>query len=41
LGGIHCELTGEDVTEIIGGSDGLEEADLERNYQSYCDPRYY
>lgn len=37
LGGVHFELTGEDVTECIGG--GLSEADLDRNYASACDPR--
>ena len=37
LGGIHFELTGEDVTECVGG--GISEADLDRNYASVCDPR--
>jgi len=37
LGGVHFELTGDDVTECIGG--GLSETDLDRNYQSACDPR--
>jgi len=37
LGGIHVELTGDDVTECVGG--GLTEADLDRNYASVCDPR--
>jgi 3-deoxy-7-phosphoheptulonate synthase len=37
LGGIHFELTGEDVTECVGG--GITEADLDRNYASLCDPR--
>lgn len=37
LGGVHFELTGEDVTECIGG--GLSEEDLSRNYSSPCDPR--
>ncbi len=37
LGGIHFELTGEDVTECIGG--GITEADLDTNYASACDPR--
>ena len=39
LGGIHIELTGEDVTECLGGASGLTEADLTRNYASPCDPR--
>lgn len=37
LGGVHFELTGEDVTECIGG--GLTEADLDKRYLSVCDPR--
>jgi 3-deoxy-7-phosphoheptulonate synthase len=37
LGGVHFELTGEDVTECVGG--GLTEEDLCRNYASVCDPR--
>jgi 3-deoxy-7-phosphoheptulonate synthase len=37
LGGVHFELTGEDVTECIGG--GLSEADLDKKYLSVCDPR--
>ena len=37
LGGIHFELTGEDVTECVGG--GITEADLDKNYASGCDPR--
>ncbi len=39
LGGVHFELTGEDVTECIGGARGLAEADLERAYTSPVDPR--
>lgn len=39
LGGVHVELTGEDVTECIGGARGLTEADLERSYRSQVDPR--
>jgi 3-deoxy-7-phosphoheptulonate synthase len=39
LGGIHIELTGEDVTECIGGARNLTEADLERDYRSEVDPR--
>lgn len=37
LGGVHFELTGEDVTECTGG--GLSEEDLDKNYVSVCDPR--
>ena len=39
LGGVHFELTGQDVTECIGGARGLGEADLERAYHSQVDPR--
>jgi 3-deoxy-7-phosphoheptulonate synthase len=39
LGGVHFELTGEDVTECIGGAGGVSEADLTTNYASPCDPR--
>lgn len=39
LGGVHFELTGEDVTECIGGAAGINEHDLTRNYASPCDPR--
>jgi len=39
LGGVHFELTGENVTECIGGARGLEEADLEQAYKSHVDPR--
>ncbi len=39
LGGVHVELTGEDVTECLGGASGLTERDLSRRYDSLCDPR--
>ncbi len=39
LGGVHIELTGENVTECIGGSGGPGEADLARAYESEVDPR--
>ena len=39
LGGVHFELTGENVTECVGGARGLVEADLERAYRSRVDPR--
>ncbi|HEX7374203.1 MAG TPA: 3-deoxy-7-phosphoheptulonate synthase, partial [Steroidobacteraceae bacterium] len=39
LGGVHFELTGEDVTECIGGARGLVEADLSRAYRTQVDPR--
>ena len=39
LGGVHLELTGENVTECLGGARDLSEADLERAYRSTVDPR--
>lgn len=39
LGGVHLELTGEDVTECLGGARELTETDLERAYHSTVDPR--
>jgi 3-deoxy-7-phosphoheptulonate synthase len=39
LGGVHFELTGDDVTECIGGASGVTEADLGRAYLSQLDPR--
>ncbi len=39
LGGVHLELTGEDVTECMGGARELTETDLERAYRSTVDPR--
>lgn len=39
LGGVHFELTGENVTECIGGASGVTEADLSRAYRSQLDPR--
>lgn len=38
-GGIHVELTGDDVTECLGGSEKIDEIDLESRYESLCDPR--
>jgi 3-deoxy-7-phosphoheptulonate synthase len=38
-GGIHVELTGEDVTECIGGADDVQDADLDHRYETVCDPR--
>jgi 3-deoxy-7-phosphoheptulonate synthase len=38
-GGIHVELTGENVTECLGGADGLSAADLDDRYETMCDPR--
>ena len=39
LGGVHFELTGENVTECVGGASGVTEADLARAYRSQVDPR--
>ncbi|MEO7730444.1 MAG: 3-deoxy-7-phosphoheptulonate synthase, partial [Kofleriaceae bacterium] len=39
LGGVHIELTGENVTECTGGARGLTDIDLERAYKSRVDPR--
>jgi 3-deoxy-7-phosphoheptulonate synthase len=39
LGGVHFELTGDDVTECTGGARGLTDADLARAYKSTVDPR--
>ncbi|WP_224784775.1 class II 3-deoxy-7-phosphoheptulonate synthase [Marinihelvus fidelis] len=39
LGGVHLELTGEDVTECTGGARDLVDADLRRAYKSTVDPR--
>jgi len=39
LGGVHFELTGDNVTECIGGASGVTEADLHREYRTQLDPR--
>ncbi|MET0524466.1 MAG: class II 3-deoxy-7-phosphoheptulonate synthase [Nocardioides sp.] len=38
-GGVHVELTGDDVTECVGGGELLAEIDLSHRYESVCDPR--
>ncbi len=38
-GGVHVELTGDDVTECVGGGEDLAEIDLGNRYESVCDPR--
>ncbi|HEY6794470.1 MAG TPA: 3-deoxy-7-phosphoheptulonate synthase class II [Kineosporiaceae bacterium] len=38
-GGLHVELTGDDVTECLGGAEQIDEADLATRYETLCDPR--
>ncbi|HEX3200906.1 MAG TPA: 3-deoxy-7-phosphoheptulonate synthase class II, partial [Actinomycetes bacterium] len=38
-GGIHVELTGEDVTECLGGADEITDGHLHHRYETACDPR--
>ncbi len=38
-GGAHVEMTGQDVTECVGGAHGLSETDLGSRYETFCDPR--
>ena len=38
-GGVHLEMTGQDVTECIGGVQEIKESDLSNRYHTYCDPR--
>ena len=38
-GGAHVEMTGQDVTECVGGARGLSEDDLGSRYETFCDPR--
>jgi 3-deoxy-7-phosphoheptulonate synthase len=38
-GGIHCEMTGQNVTECIGGAEAITEAELTEKYFTRCDPR--
>ncbi|VXC72469.1 Phospho-2-dehydro-3-deoxyheptonate aldolase [Oceanicaulis sp. 350] len=38
-GGVHFEMTGQDVTECVGGAGHLSEADLSSRYHTHCDPR--
>ncbi|WP_069766108.1 class II 3-deoxy-7-phosphoheptulonate synthase [Streptomyces sp. LUP47B] len=38
-GGLHVELTGDDVTECVGGSDEIQVGHLHRRYETACDPR--
>ena len=38
-GGVHVEMTGQNVTECVGGAHRLTEANLTERYESFCDPR--
>jgi 3-deoxy-7-phosphoheptulonate synthase len=38
-GGVHVELTGDDVTECLGGAEEILDADLDDRYETVCDPR--
>lgn len=38
-GGVHVEMTGQNVTECIGGAQTVKEADLSARYHTHCDPR--
>ena len=38
-GGIHIEMTGQDVTECVGGADAIGDEDLSSRYHTHCDPR--
>ncbi|ROS73007.1 class II 3-deoxy-7-phosphoheptulonate synthase [Cellulomonas sp. PhB143] len=38
-GGLHCELTGDDVTEVLGGSEEIDDAGLALRYETLVDPR--
>src|SRR5262249_32893412 len=38
-GGIHLEMTGQEVTECTGGTSAVKESDLAERYETHCDPR--
>ena len=38
-GGVHLEMTGQDVTECMGGLQKITDSDLKNRYHPYCDPR--
>jgi 3-deoxy-7-phosphoheptulonate synthase len=38
-GGVHFEMTGQNVTECLGGARAISEDDLSDRYHTYCDPR--
>ena len=39
LGGIHLEMTGQNVTECTGGAKNISDQDLSSRYHTHCDPR--
>ena len=38
-GGVHFEMTGQDVTECLGGAQQIGDEDLSQRYRTHCDPR--
>ncbi len=38
-GGVHFEMTGQDVTECVGGAEAISDEDLSSRYHTHCDPR--
>jgi len=38
-GGVHLEMTGQNVTECLGGAQAVTEDDLSSRYHTHCDPR--
>jgi 3-deoxy-7-phosphoheptulonate synthase len=36
---VHVEMTGQEVTECLGGAHRLSESDLALRYETFCDPR--
>jgi len=38
-GGVHFEMTGQDVTECLGGAQAISDASLSQRYHTHCDPR--
>ena len=38
-GGVHLEMTGQNVTECLGGAKAVSEGDLADRYHTHCDPR--
>ena len=39
VGGIHLEMTGQDVTECLGGAQEIDDSSLADRYHTHCDPR--